>query len=64
MDGSKRNRIGDTVRIKRPPPKVFTDELGRNVWMSGVEPCGLELESDSGMEFDPYNSGVAGSAAF
>ena len=60
---SKRNQIGDTVRIKRPPPKVFTDELGRNIWMSGVEPCRLELETDRSREFDPYNSGVARSAA-
>ncbi|MDJ0908292.1 MAG: hypothetical protein QNI99_03795 [Woeseiaceae bacterium] len=63
MDGSKRKQTGDTVRIKRPPPKVFTDELGRNVWMSGVEPCRLELESDGSLEFDPYNSGVIRSAA-
>ena len=63
MDGSKRKQTGDTVRIKRPPPKVFTDELGRNVWMSGVEPCRLELETDGSREFDPYNSGVARSAA-
>ena len=63
MDGSKRKQTGDTVRIKRPPPKVFTDELGRKVWMSGVEPCRLELESDGSREFDPYNSGVIRSAA-
>ncbi len=63
MDAAKRNRTGDTVRIKRPPPKVFTDELGRNVWMSGVAPCRIELESDGSHDFDPYNSGVARSAA-
>lgn len=56
MDGLKRHRTGDTVRIKRPPPKVFTDEVGCNVWMSGVEPCWLELETDAAREFDPYNS--------
>lgn len=52
------NHIGDTVRIKRPPPKVFTDELGRNVWMSGIEPCRLELEGIKASEDDPYNSGL------
>ncbi len=50
------NRIGDTVRIQRPPPKVFTDPIGRNVWMSGVEPCQLELESDDGCNTNPYDS--------
>ncbi len=64
MNASKRNHIGDTVRIERPPPKVFTDELGRNVWMSGVEPCGLELEVDPTRECDPYNSGSALAAVF
>ncbi len=64
MDASKRNHIGDTVRIKRPPPKVFTDELGRNVWMSSVEPCGLELEIDPIRDGDPYNSGSALSPAY
>ena len=53
------NHIGDTVRIKRPPPKVFTDELGRNVWMSGVAPCRLELELDQSPDNDPYNSGLS-----
>ena len=53
------NRIGDTVRIQRPPPKVFTTELGKNVWMSGVEHCELELEQESGPSTDPYNHGLA-----
>ncbi len=48
------NRLGDTVRIERPPPKVFTDPIGRNIWMSGVEPCALELESDADTDTDPY----------
>ena len=50
------NHIGDTIRIKRPPPKVFTDELGKNVWMSGVEPCRLELEDEHCAHADPYNT--------
>ena len=49
------NRLGDTVRIERPPPKVFTDPIGRNIWMSGVEPCRLELESDADAETNPYD---------
>ncbi len=48
-------RTGDTVRIKRPPPKVFTDPIGRSIWMSSVEPCRLELESDSDNETNPYD---------
>ncbi len=52
------NHIGDTVRIQRPPPKVFTTELGKNVWMSGIEHCELELEQESGTSTDPYNHGL------
>lgn len=63
MNGYKRKQTGDTVRIERPPPKVFTDELGWNVWMSGIEPYLLELETDGSREFDPYNSGIVRSAA-
>jgi hypothetical protein len=50
------NRIGDTVRIQRPPPKVFTDPIGRNIWMSGVEHCELELEGDTDAASNPYDS--------
>jgi len=50
------NRTGDTVRIQRPPPKVFTDPIGRNVWMSGIDPCDLELEADSSADTNPYDS--------
>lgn len=56
MKTRSNNHIGDTVRIKRPPPKVFTDELGLNIWMSGVAPCRLELEFDHAADGDPYNS--------
>ncbi|MDJ0700039.1 MAG: hypothetical protein QNJ07_09300 [Woeseiaceae bacterium] len=49
------NRIGDTIRIERPPPKVFTDPIGHNIWMSGVEPCGLELESQPDTDTNPYD---------
>ena len=49
------NRLGDTVRIERPPPKVFTDPTGRNIWMSGVQPCHLELESPVDTDTNPYD---------
>ncbi len=46
--------LDDTVRILRPPPRVFTDALGRNVWMGEIEP--LELELEQAAVNDPYNS--------
>ncbi len=51
--------IDDTVRILRPPPKVFTDERGRTVWMSGIDPCELTLDVEPKLSTDPYNSGLA-----
>ncbi|MEO1247377.1 MAG: hypothetical protein AAFX56_16950 [Pseudomonadota bacterium] len=51
----KSTHIGDTVRIRRPP-KVVTDELGHNVWMSGLEPVELELEGDGTISFNPYDT--------
>ena len=59
MDDRRTASKDDTVRILRPPPKVFTDELGRNIWMSGVAPIELELEGDTGISTDPYNHGLA-----
>ena len=53
MKQMKTTHIGDTVRIRRPP-KVFTDELGRTVWVSGVDSFELELEQEA--TTDPYNS--------
>ncbi len=54
MEHSESQHIGDTVRIRRPP-RVFTDPLGRNVWMGGVDPCDLDLERDPAGSSDPYN---------
>ncbi len=54
MSDNSKNRIGDTVRVLRPPPRVFTDDLGKNVWMGDVEPVELELEDAPAA--DPYNS--------
>jgi len=48
------DKSDDTVRILRPPPRVFTDALGNNVWMGDIEPLELELEQVS--ISDPYNS--------
>ena len=56
---NKGTHIGDTVRIRRPP-KVTTDELGHNVWMSGVEPLEDALELEPSPGFDPYDT-AAGS---
>ena len=50
------NNIGDTVRIRRPP-RVFTNERGRTVWMSEVEPVELEIELDTAASTNPYDSG-------
>ena len=42
------------MRIFRPPPRVYTDPLGQNVWMGEVEP--LELELEERVPTDPYDS--------
>jgi len=54
MSNNLEKKTGDTVRILRPPPRVFTDVCGQNVWMGEVEPLQLELEHGTGT--DPYNS--------
>ena len=57
MDGMNTNNIGDTIRIRRPP-RVYTNERGRTVWMSDVEPVEfeLELELDAAVSTNPYDS--------
>ncbi|MBT8078254.1 MAG: hypothetical protein KJO31_06735 [Gammaproteobacteria bacterium] len=57
MSDLLKEKSGDTVRIPRPPARVFTDPLGRNVWMGDVEP--LELELEQPVNTDPYNSADA-----
>ena len=47
---------GDTIRILRPPPRVYTNPLGQNLWMGEVEPVELELDREHGTNTDPYNS--------
>lgn len=54
MNNKFEDRLGDTVRMLRPPPRVFTDPLGRNVWMGEIEV--LELEPVADVNTDPYNS--------
>ena len=54
MSESRNDGPGDTVRLLRPPPRVFTDPCGHNVWMGEVEVLELELEPASNT--DPYNS--------
>lgn len=54
MSSEFENRLGDTVRLHRPPPRVFTDTLGNNVWMGEIEV--LELEPTRVVNTDPYNS--------
>jgi len=56
MKQTKADHIGDTIRIRRPP-KVFTDYLGRTVWMSGVEPVELEVEPDAPCT-NPYEHNI------
>jgi len=46
--------VADTVRIVRPPPRVYTDPLGQNIWMGDVEP--LELEIEETASTDPYDN--------
>lgn len=54
MSNNLDEKTGDTVRILRPPPRVTTDPIGRNVWLGGVEPLELALEDRANS--DPYNS--------
>lgn len=54
MSVESNQESGDTVRILRPPPRVYTDPLGRNIWMGEVEPLEMALETPSNT--DPYNT--------
>ena len=52
------DKTDDTVRLLRPPPRVFTDPCGRNVWMGDIEV--LEFEAVPVVNTDPYNSASPG----
>ncbi len=54
MSDNLDQKTGDTVRILRPPPRVFTELNGCSVWMGDVEP--LELTIDEPVNTDPYNN--------
>ena len=54
MSENLKEKSGDTIRILRPPPRVYTDTLGRNVWMGDVDP--LELALEDPVSTDPYNT--------
>ncbi len=54
MSEFRKNGSSDTVRLLRPPPRVFTDQCGHNVWMGEVET--LELELEQSVRTDPYNN--------
>ena len=58
MNQKPKEEPGDTVRLLRPPPRVFTDQCGRNVWMGEVEVLDLELVQPE--SYDPYNSADPG----
>ena len=47
--------LDDTIRLLRPPPRVFTEARGQTVWMGAVEALELQLEDDE-VANDPYNS--------
>lgn len=54
MSDRPKEESGDTVRLLRPPPRVYTDQCGRNVWMGEIEVLDLELVEAANT--DPYNS--------
>lgn len=58
MNSKLHDGSGDTVRLLRPPPRVFTDPLGHNVWMGEVEV--LKLEHVKVVSTDPYNTADPG----
>lgn len=63
MDTNNAITSDDTVRILRPPPKVYTDELGHNIWMSGVEPFEFEVTGEPPYSTDPYNYGLSNTSS-
>ena len=55
MSDKRTDTPDDTVRLRRPPPRVFTNVVGQSVWMGDVEPLELELEQPA-INTDPYNT--------
>ncbi len=54
MSDFRQDGSDDTVRLLRPPPRVFTNPCGHSVWMGEVEVLELELEEPANT--DPYNT--------
>ncbi|MGB5346605.1 MAG: hypothetical protein WBN23_10610 [Woeseia sp.] len=54
MSSKFEDRSGDTVRLRRPAPRVFTDPTGRSIWMGEVEL--LEIDLVQAVATDPYNN--------
>ena len=54
MSSKSEDKSGDTVRLLRPPPRVFTDPCGHTVWMGEVDM--LEIELEKAEKTDPYNT--------
>ncbi|MGB5739168.1 MAG: hypothetical protein WBM54_07460 [Woeseia sp.] len=54
MSSKFEDRSGDTVRLRRPAPRVFTDPTGRSIWMGEVEL--LEIDLVQAVATDPYNT--------
>ena len=59
MNRNDKDTSGDTVRLRRPPARIFTDECGNNVWMGDVDVVDLELVQIDDKSDDPYNTGKA-----
>jgi len=55
MMGDTTEDSGDTIRLLRPPPRVFTEARGQTVWMGDIEVLEFELQDDEAGR-DPYNS--------
>ena len=55
MNTNPSKNIEDTVRLRRPPPRVFTQIQGQTVWMGEVQALELELEAEPTSD-DPYNT--------
>ena len=55
MNNDSPKDLRDTVRLLRPPPRVYTEARGQTVWMGEVEVLDFELEGET-TQCDPYNS--------
>lgn len=55
MNTNPTENVEDTVRLLRPPPRVFTEMHGQTVWMGEIQALELELEADP-VSDDPYNT--------